>query len=98
MLKLEKSQCLNFIFQLNYTRYEKKVMIHNCLLHKHLQIKIATFFHEMYIYFFNLKYSKSKIKYKVSFFQNKYPIFDKKRRKLICTFHIFYGLVLKNHY
>ena len=25
MLKLEKSQYLNSIFQLNYTRYEKKV-------------------------------------------------------------------------
>ena len=32
MLKLEKSQCLNSIFQLNYTKYEKKVIIQNCLL------------------------------------------------------------------
>ena len=29
MLKLEKSQYLNFIFQLNFTKYEKKVMIQN---------------------------------------------------------------------
>ena len=38
MLKLEKSQYLNYIFQLNYTKYEKKDMIQNCLLHKGLQI------------------------------------------------------------
>ena len=38
MLKLEKSQYLNSIFQLNYTRYEKKVMIQNFLIHKDLQI------------------------------------------------------------
>ena len=37
MLKLEKSQYLNPIFQLNYTKQEKKVMIHNFLLHKDLQ-------------------------------------------------------------
>ena len=29
MLKLEKSQYKNFNFQLNYTRYEKDVMIEN---------------------------------------------------------------------
>ena len=38
MLKLEQSQYLNSIFQLNYTKYEKKVMIQNCLQHKDLQI------------------------------------------------------------
>ena len=38
MLKLEKSQYLNSIFHLNYSRKEKNVMIQNCLLHKDLQI------------------------------------------------------------
>ena len=37
MLKPEKSQYQNSIFQLN-RRYEKKVMIQNCLLQKDLQI------------------------------------------------------------
>ena len=55
MLKLEKSQYQNSIFQLNYTKYEEEVMIQNCLLHKDLQVRIATFFHEMYIFHFNLK-------------------------------------------
>ena len=30
-------------------------MIHNFLLHKDLQVRIATFFHKMYIFIFNLK-------------------------------------------
>ena len=30
-------------------------MLQNCLLHKDLQIGIATFFHKMYIFVFNLK-------------------------------------------
>ena len=38
MLKLEKSQYLNSIFKLNYTKYEKKVAKRNCLLHKYLQV------------------------------------------------------------
>ena len=38
MLKLEKSQYPNSIFQLNFTKYEKKVMIQNGLLHKDLQV------------------------------------------------------------
>ena len=38
MLKLEKSQYLNSSFQLRYTKYEKKVAIQNCLLHKDLQV------------------------------------------------------------
>ena len=38
MLKLEKSKYLNSIFQLNYMKYEKKVMIQNCLIQKDLQI------------------------------------------------------------
>ena len=38
MLKLDKSQYLNFIFQFNYTKYEKKVMIQNCLLQEDLQV------------------------------------------------------------
>ena len=37
MLKLEKSQYPNSIFQLNFTKYEKKV-IQNCLLHKDLHV------------------------------------------------------------
>ena len=32
-------------------------MIQNCLLHKDLQVWIATFFHEMYNFLFNLKNS-----------------------------------------
>ena len=36
MLKLERSQYLNHIFQLNYRRDEKKCMIQNCVLHKDL--------------------------------------------------------------
>ena len=59
MLKLEKeSKYLNSISQLNYMRYEKKVMIQNCLLHKDLQIWIATFFNNMY-FVLNLKYINS---------------------------------------
>ena len=38
MLKLEKGLCLNSIFQLHYMKYEKKVRIQNCLLHKDLQV------------------------------------------------------------
>ena len=38
MLKLEKNQYINSIFQLNYTRYKKKVILQNCLLHKDVQI------------------------------------------------------------
>ena len=38
MLKLEKSQYLNSIFQLNYAKFEKKVMTQNCSLHKYLQV------------------------------------------------------------
>ena len=34
MLKFEESQCLNSIFQLNYTKFEKKVIF----LHKDLQV------------------------------------------------------------
>ena len=44
MLKLQKSQYQNSIFQVNYTRYEKDVVIQNCLLQKDLQISIAIFF------------------------------------------------------
>ena len=36
--ELKKSQYLNSIFQLNFTKYKKKVMIQNCLLHKDLQV------------------------------------------------------------
>ena len=49
MLKNEKSQYLNSIFQLNYTRYEKNVMIQNCLLHKDQQVSPAKFFPKIYI-------------------------------------------------
>ena len=65
MLKLGESQNLNSIFQLNYTRHEKNVMIKNCLLQEYLQIQIATFFYKMYAFLFILKkyYSKSKIKF-----------------------------------
>ena len=38
ILNLEKSQYLNFIFQLNFTKYGKKFMTQNCLLHKCLQV------------------------------------------------------------
>ena len=38
MLKLQKSQYLNSIFQLIYMICNKKVMIQNCLLQKDLQI------------------------------------------------------------
>ena len=38
MLKFEKSQYLNSIFELNYTKYDKKVMTQNFLLHKDLQV------------------------------------------------------------
>ena len=54
MLKLEKSQYLNSIFQLNYTKYEKKLYDTKLLTtYKYLQVWIATFFHEMYILLFN---------------------------------------------
>ena len=68
MLKLEESQYLNFIFQLNFTKYENKVMIQNCLLHTDLQVWTATFFHKMYIFLHNLK--KYYWKSKVQFFNN----------------------------
>ena len=55
MLNLEKSQYLNSIFQLIFTKYKKKVMIQNCLLYKDLQVLIATFFHKVYTCIFNLK-------------------------------------------
>ena len=54
MLKLEKSQYLNSIFQLNFTKYEKNVIKQNCLLHKDLQVWNATFFIR-YIFFFLIK-------------------------------------------
>ena len=44
MLKLLKSPYLNSIFQLNFTKYEKKVMIQNCLLHKDLQVLNSNIF------------------------------------------------------
>ena len=68
MLKLEKSQYLNSIFQLNITKYEKKVMIQNCLLYKDLQVWIATFFHKMFFFLFDLK--KYSWKSKIQFFNN----------------------------
>ena len=37
MLKLEKSQYLNSILQLNFTKYEKKVMLQICLLQEDLK-------------------------------------------------------------
>ena len=55
MFKLEKSQYLDSVFQINYTKYEKKVMIQNCSLHRDLQVRTATFFHKVYIFLFNLK-------------------------------------------
>ena len=56
---------LNSIFQLNFTKYEKKVMTQNCLLNKDLQVRIAIFYHKMYIFLSNLKkyYWKSKIQF-----------------------------------
>ena len=42
MLKLENSQYQNSIFQLNYTRYEKNVMIQNFFQQKDL-------FNKMYL-------------------------------------------------
>ena len=38
MLKLEKNQYQNSIFQLNYTRFEQILIIRNYLLQKDLQI------------------------------------------------------------
>ena len=38
MLRLKKSQYLNSIFELNFMKYAKKVMIQNRLLHKDLQV------------------------------------------------------------
>ena len=55
MLKLEKSQYLNSILQLNYTIYEKKVLIQNCLFHKDLHVSIGTFSHKVYFFLSNLK-------------------------------------------
>ena len=45
MLKLEKSQYQNSIFQLNYTRYEKNVIIQNYLPKKDLEIVFVTLFY-----------------------------------------------------
>ena len=44
MLKLENSQYQNSTFHLNHTRYEKNIMIQDCLIQKDLQIWITTFF------------------------------------------------------
>ena len=38
MLKLEKSQYLNFYFRVKLYEIRKKVMIYNCLLGKDLQV------------------------------------------------------------
>ena len=51
MLKHEKSQYLNSILQINLTKYEKKVMIQNCLLHTDLQVWTVKFLHKIYIFF-----------------------------------------------
>ena len=68
MLNLEKSKYLNFIFQLNFTKYGKKFIIQNCLLHKCLQVWTEKFYHKIYILLFNLK--KYYWKYKIQFFNN----------------------------
>ena len=54
-VKTWKKSYLNSIFQLNFTKYEKKVIIQNCLLRKDLQVWTAKFFHKMYIFLFNTK-------------------------------------------
>ena len=51
MLKLEKSQYVNSIYQLNYTKYEKRVMLQNCWLHKNLQVWTAKYYD---FYFFTV--------------------------------------------
>ena len=51
MLKLQKSQYLNSIFKLNYTKYEKRYDTK----YKNLQVWTVTFIYKMYIFLFNLK-------------------------------------------
>ena len=63
-VKTWKKSIFKFHFSVKlYTKYINKVMIQNCLLHKDLQVWIATFLHKMYIFLFNFKkyYWKSKI-------------------------------------
>ena len=55
MLKREKSQYLNSIFELNYTRYKQNVIIQNCLLQKGLQSLVVTFFYKICIILFDSK-------------------------------------------
>ena len=65
MLKLEKSQYLNSILQLNFTKYEKKVMLQICLLQEDLKDWMEKCFHKIYIFLFDLKKHtwKSKIQF-----------------------------------
>ena len=65
MLKLEKFQYENSIFQLNYRKYEKKVIIQNCLLQKDLQFESQHFFIRCIFIFLN---KKNTIKNQVQFF------------------------------
>ena len=74
------------LFYLNYTRYDRKVMIQNCLLHKDLQIWIAKFFHKMYIFLFNLKYWKSKIQF---FNHNMWNTKEKWGCKIVCINKVY---------
>ena len=75
MLYLEKSQYLNSIFQLNYTKYAKNVMVQNCLLHKDLKVWKWKFFYKMYIFLFILKNTIEKAKF--NFLTIIYVIYEK---------------------
>ena len=109
LLKLEKSQYQNSIFQLNCRIYEKKVITQNYFLHKDLQIWIATFFHKMYIFLFNLKkyYWKSKLQLFLTIIcgvrkkRKNENLFVSKRSKICCFTqflikHIFVVSIPKN--
>ena len=64
-VKTCKKSIWKFYFPVKLYETWKKVIIQNYFLHKDLQIWIATFFHTMYIFLFNLKkyYWKSKIQF-----------------------------------
>ena len=57
MLKHEKSKYLNSISHLNYTKYEKNVVIQNCLLQKKSKnLNCHVFLHDVQFFFLLKKY------------------------------------------
>ena len=67
-VKTWKKSISKFHFPVKLYEIWKKVIIQNYFLYEDLQIWIATFFHKMYIFLFNLKkyYSKSKLQFSLT--------------------------------